>query len=179
MALEEVEALERSLGKMKHVGSAVRVICNVASVLVVAIWAVMIGLVLYRAIVGEGGSLGVDILADILFPTLFLGWMFAFVRIVANVFTDMKQGSSPFNEKQVWRIRWLAIMMVLFAVLDSVFAYTSTTLFGTVALSSAPGPEGPEIKINIGALFMSLVLFCLSVVFEHGTLLQRLSDETA
>ncbi|MEQ3361855.1 hypothetical protein, partial [Raoultibacter massiliensis] len=83
---------------------------------------------------------------------------------------------------QVKRIRTMALLMIWLAVLELTMSAGSAILFlqsgieiqvvGTTDLG------GSVVKINGGAIFMAAVLYCLSVFFEYGSLLQQLTDET-
>lgn len=104
------------------------------------------------------------------------------VKTIANIFRDIGKGNSPFSKQQVRRIRWIAIFILIGALIDFLLSTPIVTALTNEIMSfgyvSHVAMQNNFVSINLSAVFMALVLFCLSLAFEYGTLLQQLSDET-
>lgn len=103
------------------------------------------------------------------------------LRIASSVFLDTSKGKSPFNMKQVKRIRIAALVLLLKALLQTVLSESFISLmtldrfqFGYVT----PIIEKGVIPIDGGGLVWAIIFLCLSFVFEYGTKLQQQSDDT-
>lgn len=104
------------------------------------------------------------------------------VYVIACMFSDVAQGDSPFTLIQVKRFRIIAVLLLVYVVLD---ALMST---GTVAqihigefelgYDVVEGATSSTLSVNVGALLGSVFFGALSLIFEYGVLLQELSDET-
>lgn len=78
-----------------------------------------------------------------------------------DIFKDISVDSSPFEMKQVKRIRKIAIFYFIVTLLD----------FQTGELSFSLG-------MNLIGIVGALMFWCISMIFEYGCELQKESDET-
>ena len=78
-----------------------------------------------------------------------------------DVFKDISVDSSPFELKQVRRIRRIAVFYFVISLLD----------FETQALSLS-------FTVNLAGIVGALMFWCISLIFEYGCELQQQSDET-
>lgn len=181
MAIQEIIELENSIGKVKRISKIIRLVCNVVAILVVFTWIALLGLSLFEFFSSNASSV-IGLVYSVLSMSAISAWIVVFVRTVSSIFSEILNGEAPFGPRQVKKVKILsALMLVLFAI-DTVISTGSVVLFNQlgvhVSIVSTFQPEIPFISINGGALFMAAVLYCLSIFFEYGTLLQRLSDET-
>ncbi len=110
----------------------------------------------------------------------------AFVIVLwcpACAFHDMSKGSSPFNRKQVRRIRLIGILLIASAVTEVLISlgYSNVVQIGgdmAIGYGSsslvAPSPIFIDAKAVIGAV----VCFALSAIFSYGAILQEDNDGT-
>jgi hypothetical protein len=104
------------------------------------------------------------------------------IKLVAWILRDVSKGRTPFSRRQVGRIRLVALFLAIGAVLDMVTSsvfISIATANGPLVLGGAVTADMPfdGVYINISSLFLALVVFCLSLVFEYGTLLQDEVEE--
>lgn len=181
MVNREQAELDHAIGKAKTVSRVIFYLCNIVTVLVLAAWVILIALSFFDYLTSDNTDL-LGFLLALVVATAFFAWIVSFVRFVALIFSDILKGKSPFSQKQIARIRILSALMMVFFFMDLAFSFGSITLsnqFGIqVTLVKTSFAYNPPVSINGGALFMAVVLYCLSVFFEYGSLLQRLSDET-
>lgn len=78
-----------------------------------------------------------------------------------EIFKDISVDSSPFEMKQVKRIRKIAIFYLIISVLD-----LQTTAFSF------------SFTMNFIGIVGALMFWCISLIFEYGCQLQKESDET-
>lgn len=76
-----------------------------------------------------------------------------------EIFKDISLDESPFTMKQVKRIRKIAILFLIIAVLN----------FEGVS---------PAFSVNFAGILGALMFWCISLIFEYGCELQKQSDET-
>ena len=102
--------------------------------------------------------------------------------VLRRIFKDIASGSSPFSRENAKRIRWVSYLLIIDVLVElvlspgfGVIVHMSGVDVGYIASGAT---QYPILPVNFGALVGSVIGFCLSVVFEYGYLLQRLSDET-
>lgn len=95
---------------------------------------------------------------------------------------SVTKGLSPFTTSLTKYIRRLAIVFLLYFFFDIIaspgfisFVQNDLLSFG---FRDNPNVGSALIPVNLGALLVAGGFFCLSLVFEYGVLLQKLSDET-
>lgn len=106
----------------------------------------------------------------------------ALVYTIFQSFADIVAGSSPFTEKQASRFRFSALMLVLFTAVDAFLPtglITSLDFFGSDVAFYGSNETQLPIKIDFLPLFFAAILYGVSILIRYGTLLQRLTDETA
>lgn len=96
-----------------------------------------------------------------------------------KIFSDSAKGESPFVLQQVKVLRFISIMLVLYAVTEFLVsagaAFMKVDGFGFGYASVA---NGPMVTFNLAPIIAAAVVFAFSFVFKYGVLLQELSDET-
>ena len=102
--------------------------------------------------------------------------------ITCCIFKDISHGISPFSKKHAKRLRILGIITLGSMIVEALVSpdVSSTIHAGAVVISAnfSEPPRYPYIPINAQSLVSSIFCICLSLVFEYGSLLQKLSDDT-
>lgn len=85
-----------------------------------------------------------------------------------KMFTDISKSHSPFEEKQVLRIKRVALLTLIICILSNAFDFIGGYIVKGVI---APG-------INLFWIVIAIVIYCLAFIFDYGCKLQTESDET-
>lgn len=103
------------------------------------------------------------------------------MTVLLRSFDDIAALRSPFSRRQAKRFRLAGVLMVVkfvlllvASVLPTVALQVGEVSFGFPAVSDAPGSP----VLDFSSLLWAVVLFGLSYIFQYGTLLQELSDDT-
>lgn len=159
--------------------SSVKKWCKAIEVLTVAV-AVLVGLV-GIAILGVMGAACVEgkmpALSIIAYTFLHYGLIVAAIAIAAAVFHDASVGETPFGPRQTRRLR---IIGALLTALVAVELFFDASFSGSLDLLGAQLPVSAEAtrSLSMPALILAALAFCLSVIFQYGSLLQGGHDET-
>lgn len=98
---------------------------------------------------------------------------------------DISEGRTPFTLQNAKRLLFLALILLLYAVLEMLLATVDSQFILSVGEHSIE--VGSFIRdlasnsgttLNLFPLLMSAMFFALSYVFKYGVLLQQESDET-
>ncbi len=76
-----------------------------------------------------------------------------------DLFRDISVDGSPFEMKQVKRIRKIAIFYLIISLMN----FEGVT---------------PDFSVNFAGILGALMFWCISLIFEYGCELQKQSDET-
>lgn len=102
------------------------------------------------------------------------------VYTVTMMLKDVVHEVSPFNSIQIKRIRFIALLVLIYGVLDTFLISNFSTWSGIegVSFGKTIVSEGNEssISINIGVFATALIVYAFSVIFEYGVKLQQQSD---
>lgn len=167
--------IEQSLAHASHV---CRVINGLLTVLLVGA-----GLVWITALVmslGQLGVLGFDGTSLIAYIVLYGVLVLGVLIMLKLIFRDAINNETPFTEKQADRLRFIAFLALMFALLE--LAFTLGVTFEAIPSIGYDvvnrGSTEPVISINVGVLVFSAIMYSLSAIFRYAALLQQLSDET-
>lgn len=181
MINEDVNETEVSLARLRKVAKVISVAFKIVFVVYCFVWLAIIVLfgvlAFFPELLGISSSGVLPFVMCIVFGLL-IGTL---IRIATLVFVDVAKGESPFTKRQVKRIRWVAIIFLAYAVIEMVFPSGQASLVQEGSLHvgySVASETSDSIYINPGMLGAAIIFYCLSLVFEYGTLLQQLSDET-
>ncbi|MBP3866946.1 MAG: hypothetical protein J6D25_03970 [Eggerthellaceae bacterium] len=104
--------------------------------------------------------------------------VFFALTTVGLIFRDIGKGKTPFSYGQVKRLRFVALLLVLYVFVDALQSGNADGLFHVGELNFHVSlTERPLTNINVGMLMGALVCFCMSFVFRYGLLLQSVSDD--
>lgn len=169
--------LEQSLKHASHVCRVINVMLTVLLIGAGLIW--LTALVMSFAQLGAAGFDGMSLVAYIvLYGVLVLG-VLAMLKLI---FKDAVNSETPFTEKQADRLRFIAFLALMFALLE--FAFTLGVTFEVVPRIGYDvivnrGSTEPVISINVGVLVFSAIMYSLSAIFRYAALLQQLSGKGA
>ena len=163
--------LEQSLKHASHVCRVINVMLTVLLIGAGLIW--LTALVMSFAQLGAAGFDGMSLVAYIvLYGVLVLG-VLAMLKLI---FKDAVNSETPFTEKQADRLRFIAFLALMFALLEFAFTLGVPRIGYDVIVNR--GSTEPVISINVGVLVFSAIMYSLSAIFRYAALLQQLSDET-
>ena len=77
-----------------------------------------------------------------------------------NIFKDISIDSSPFEMKQVKRIKRVAILYLIISLFDF-----------------QNSPASFTVSLNLVGIIGAFMFYCMALVFEYGCALQKESDE--
>lgn len=126
---------------------------------------------------GIGVADNVSILRVILY--LAHGFAIALIFIVfIGVFSDAVKGQSPFVMKQVKRLRLIAGLLTIYAIIDIfISGHVGLVQFDGVDSGYISTGGNEIIPINLAPIIGASVAFAFSFVFQYGVLLQEFSDD--
>lgn len=106
-----------------------------------------------------------------------------FLKYVRNILDPMKQGN-PFHTDAVKNFKKLAWIVFAIGIIRNIMHFVATTtIIAQWHLSELSQIEGIQkvqvhVDLELGFLLIFFVLLLMSYIFEYGTSLQQLSDET-
>lgn len=105
---------------------------------------------------------------------------------LGNMLGELSTARTPFTIKNARRLRFMALVLVLYSVLESLLSFVDSEF----ALSIDDGQHiqvgnlvhdfaaNAGTTLDLFPLVIAAVFFALSFVFQYGVLLQQQSDET-
>ena len=187
MALEydEIGAIENALGKAQTVS---RVLYRVFTIV---FWLGLVSCVAIIVTIVANGAINyfdvnaVSFLVSLSKAALEALLVLLIIQIMRSGFRDIALGKSPFTQSQASRLRIVALLLIIHALLTT---FSSPAILGIAGLNgaviglatcSAPVEAAARIiPINVGDIVLAIVLFCAALIVEYGSLLQKLSDDT-
>jgi hypothetical protein len=109
-----------------------------------------------------------DLVLLFLFAIAQLAILFFILYILYRVFSDISLTYTPFQKKQVTRIKLVALLTAVMCIVSS-----ALDMLGNVLLYGKPA-----LKINIVWFVLAAVIYCMAYIFDYGRQLQKQSDET-
>ena len=85
------------------------------------------------------------------------------------IFFRLYQAKPPFSKGNIRIIRFVAILLILLSVLPMLFQLGFTGFFNI---------DINKISINYMYIFISMIFYCISYIFEHGDIVQRQVAQT-
>jgi hypothetical protein len=86
-----------------------------------------------------------------------------------RVFRELARGVTPFSPENVWSFKAIAVAVALMSIVPGIVVLITQIVLGMPGMSF--GFDGMYLVI-------ALVVYCLALVFDYGTDLQTLQDET-
>lgn len=111
------------------------------------------------------------------------GIMLALLMLVLCVlfFFDLSRGLSPFTRRQARRLRIAAVLTIAYAIFGVITSVTFRAVMQggfEIGVFTAPHQLFAEINVQLWPFFAAFFLWALSYVFEYGTSLKDLADDT-
>ena len=85
------------------------------------------------------------------------------------IFFRLYQAKPPFSKGNIRIIRFVAILLILLSVLPMLFQLGFTGFFNI---------DINKISINYMYIFIGMIFYCISYIFEHGDIVQRQVAQT-
>ena len=147
-------------------------------VLIILYWLIQMMITAYFVITGETppGEAEQSVL-NLVFSVLFSAFVIAVMVMVICLLQSIQRGKTPFTADNVRRLRWIGGMLVAFELLQ----HLVTRLFWAAASGRVENGEQVVYYYNSTAgmvLIVGLAVLGISLVFQYGVELQKLSDET-
>ncbi|MCL2889452.1 MAG: hypothetical protein FWE65_03400 [Eggerthellaceae bacterium] len=180
MAFEEERAYSDVLIKIRKTCSVLFTVLKICFIVFLAGWSILllayIYLLFFPVPSDISSSVGVSTLTRIFFFGLLT---LALLRFTVLILKDMRNGEPPFTLIQSKRIRIMAYLVFTQAILDFLFSTDLIPLIfknGFVQGFQAASTGEPVFFLNLGALVFAVILYCISISFEYGALLQQDKD---
>lgn len=183
MISEDLVEVQVTLERIKKFCKVAGIVLNIVFILVVAYWLILLLVAFASLFIDIDLSLVTTDTPALIIPLACSGFLLASLfKIGATVFLDVSHGESPFTLIQAKRLKWLSVIVVLYVFLEALLSPGFMAVLQLngfdVGYSLVDYGANPSISINVGALFVAVVFFSLSLVFKYGVLLQEFSDET-
>lgn len=88
--------------------------------------------------------------------------------LIHNIFSDILKEHSPFETKNVNRIKYIAICIIAVTLVKGFIATVGSSILNISC----------NVSLDAPYLFMGVIFYCLSEIFAYGTYLQTEHDET-
>lgn len=176
---KERQETEASLAKSGRVCRYICTAMKVIAVLFCIFWLLAVGAMVCSLMnpdrpVSNGGVSVVHVLLYLAHGVIIATLLFNLI----GIFSDVGKGESPFSMAQVKRLRLIAGLLLLYAILDNIINQNNALLNFSGLDSGYVTPSGNTIiQINFAPFVVSAVVFAFSFVFKYGVLLQEFSDE--
>lgn len=180
MSGEDIVEAENSLTRVHKVCRLIGIVVKVIFAIFCVCWLSTIGMMIYSLILPGAESVSDDVSVIRIVLYFAHGFAIALIFVVfIGIFTDAVKGQSPFVMKQVKRLRLIAGLLIIYAIVD-VFVSGQVGLIQHGGLDSGYVSTGGNeiIPINLAPIIGASVAFAFSFVFQYSVLLQELSDET-
>lgn len=99
----------------------------------------------------------------------FVSWVIlAFITLLASmIFLAMYKAETPFSRKNITRIKIIAVLLMVLSIAP----------IGIELLVAYKIGFEIEFSMNFMYIFIGVMLYCLSFIFEHGHIIQEKTDE--
>ena len=118
------------------------------------------------AVTGEITAADIRMMAAVLIVDI-VSMLLVFI-LLYKIFQNIRS-SSPFNDANVRNMRWIALVLLATGILSPILNIVANHF-----MEGAEIPLGTGMEVIIGAA----IFYCLSLIFQYGTELQKESDQT-
>lgn len=167
----ELEEANSSLQKTRKICNYISVGLRVVFGLICIYWIIVVGAMLLSM---SNPSLVIVQDDGISFFSILLYLAYGFI----NIFSNTAKGETPFAMSQVKRLRIIAVLLLLYAVLDMVATNAMAVMQIDVINSGYISTNSAIVTVNFTPFIAAAVVYAFSFVFKYGVLLQEFSDET-
>lgn len=177
----EYDDIEHSFARLRKTSAALAKVALCTVVVWVILGAIASFLYFQSSLASvESGSLQAFEAAASCFMMVFsqICWLSVFV-FLHRFFRRLVEGESPFGERSVRLIRFVAAAFLLKGLCELLSPSLAVVTFADSGLLLELAAEGyPLFHIDVTVFMSSAVLFALSFAFSYGAKLQELSDST-
>lgn len=179
VAYEDIIEAETSLSRVYKACKSIDILIKVAFVVFCVAWLFSTFFMAYSLFNPEMQAEVNELNVFRVFLHLAYGFVIAFIfAIFIGIFSDVAKGNSPFVMKQVKRFRLIALLFVVYAVLDFLISSNNILMqFGGMVSGYVSTNDSAIVSVNVMPLVFAGIFFALSFVFQYGVLLQDFSDE--
>ena len=168
---------------MEETKKKLRTICTVGSVIsalfIVALAIALIACVIIAIIAPDiiDNLTGVEVIGDvtsgeirILAVVLIVNLIITLIMFILlyGMFQNIRE-ATPFTDENVRTMKLLALILFVFGILAPIMNTVANSLMDNVSI-----PEWVGMEVIVGAV----IFYCLSLIFQYGTELQKESDQT-
>lgn len=164
------EDINRSLKYVRRSCRIISIIVLLMAALVAILWIMVICSGLF-----SNSSFKAESMIASTYTTLRDAVIIVALFLVSAVFSSAGQDMTPFGAKQTSRLRAVSVLLLILVVLDACFIVDyrgSLELLG----SQLEIVVTTTSSLNVPALVLAAVAFCMSVIFRYGALLQEEED---
>lgn len=111
-----------------------------------------------------------NIVKAVIFSDIFFVAAIVSLIFVRNLCVAFEKCETPFAESVISKMRAFAFSLIPFAILSSIPSMIYSNLFGDKV--------NINLSLNLGVIFMVLIILGISYIFKYGAVLQQESDET-
>lgn len=99
----------------------------------------------------------------------------AVLFIASGLLRTIRSDSTPFTKENASRLKRIAVLLVAVEPMQMI----CSVVFNALRPLTAAGQKVVEVRSMGGMVIaLGLIVFCIALVFEYGTDLQKQSDET-
>lgn len=177
MLIKEMGEIEASLKRIKKISRGL----SYGSKFAIAVFSILFASVIALIAFGDSSSSLISKMALLAPLCLYALATMILLVIMHGIFESISKGDTPFTSAQVSRFRWAALVLLLGAVVETVFSSGALSIAQTDSMvvnyyDSSAGSNTPSI--NLASILGAALLFALSFVFEYGVILQEFTDDT-
>ncbi|WP_417331584.1 hypothetical protein [Gordonibacter urolithinfaciens] len=180
MLNEEAQKTEESLNKSSKVCKYISILLKIIFAIFCICWMLSIGVMTFGLI--DPSLANRESAMDVPLLILYLAHGVVIALLLAalvGVFSGVAKGESPFVMAQVKKLRIIAGLLLLYAIIDNVIAQNNSLIIFSGLNSGYVSPNSNQIiQINFAPFIVAGVVYAFSFVFKYGVLLQEFSDET-
>jgi hypothetical protein len=90
------------------------------------------------------------------------------LSILYRIFSDISHNYTPFEKKQVTRMKQVAILTFVLCISSNIFTWIASVLLRETTI----------LSLDVMWLGIAVVIYCIAHIFDYGYQLQTQSDET-
>ena len=180
MLNEDALETQESISRINKVCKLINVVFKVILVIFCAYWVVaIVGMIFGAANNDSSQQLAGTIFFHILLFSTHVVVIAFLIWVLIAIYYEAYKVESPYTFIQVKRLRWIAGLLLIYAVLDFLITQNNALLsYSGMDSGYISTSDISIIQVNLGPLIAAGAVYAFSFVFKYGVLLQEFSDET-
>lgn len=179
--MQDADQIEKeiSLKKLRKLCKLINIVLVVFLILLCIYWIFAISFMLLSYSQSQQIAIRNDPgLLNIFFYFLHGVTIIALLAVFIRIFSSAAKGESPFVMNQVKRLRIVAALLLVYAVVDSAVSCNSALIqYGAMNYGYVSTNDSAIVAVNFTPFAASAIIFAFSFVFKYGVLLQEFSDD--